>query len=123
MTTFSDERATSGKLSLAEILETFAGGGELPLKFSAYDGSSAGPDDAALGLAQSLRDQGRVDEARSLLAEAAPRYEGRGRYQNAERSDALRWDRIERLTVQDERYPQQKGRRLIDYLAGFGYRP
>ena len=50
MTTFSDERATSGKLSLAEILETFAGGGELPLKFSAYDGSSAGPDDAELGL-------------------------------------------------------------------------
>ena len=50
MTTFRDDRAVSGKLSLAEILETFAGGGELPLKFSAYDGSSAGPDDAELGL-------------------------------------------------------------------------
>ena len=37
------------KLTLAEILEIFAGG-RLPLKFTAYDGSSAGPDDAALGL-------------------------------------------------------------------------
>lgn len=36
---------------------------------------------------------------------------------------SFRVDRIERLTVQDERYPQQKGRRLIDYLAAFGYRP
>ena len=39
-----------GKLSLAEILEIFAAGDGLPLKFTAYDGSSAGPDDADLGL-------------------------------------------------------------------------
>jgi cyclopropane-fatty-acyl-phospholipid synthase len=37
------------KLTLAEILEIFAGG-QLPLRFSAYDGSTAGPDDAELGL-------------------------------------------------------------------------
>jgi len=39
----------AGKLTLAEILELFAGG-RLPLRFTAYDGSSAGPPDAALGL-------------------------------------------------------------------------
>ncbi len=52
MTTFRENEAHApGKLSLAEILEIFtAGGGELPLKFTAYDGSSAGPDDAELGL-------------------------------------------------------------------------
>ncbi|SFR70352.1 cyclopropane-fatty-acyl-phospholipid synthase [Agromyces sp. CF514] len=38
-----------GRLSLAEILEIFAGG-RLPLRFTAYDGSSAGPADAALGI-------------------------------------------------------------------------
>ncbi|AWB85723.1 class I SAM-dependent methyltransferase [Mycetocola zhujimingii] len=37
------------RLTLAEILEIFAGG-RLPLRFTAYDGSSAGPPDAALGL-------------------------------------------------------------------------
>lgn len=36
---------------------------------------------------------------------------------------SFRVDRIERLVVLDERYPQEKGRRLIDYLAMFGYRP
>src|SRR4029450_4884103 len=41
--------APAGKLTLAEILEIFAAG-QLPLKFSAYDGSTAGPDDAELGL-------------------------------------------------------------------------
>lgn len=51
MTTFRDNPAEeAGKLSLAEILEIFTAGGELPLKFSAYDGSSAGPKDAELGL-------------------------------------------------------------------------
>ena len=51
MTTFSDNPVqVPGKLSLAEILEIFNPGGELPLKFSAYDGSTAGPDDAELGL-------------------------------------------------------------------------
>ncbi|TFB54153.1 class I SAM-dependent methyltransferase [Cryobacterium tagatosivorans] len=38
-----------GKLTLAEILEILAGG-RLPLRFTAYDGSSAGPPDAPLGL-------------------------------------------------------------------------
>lgn len=48
MTTFKDH--TTGRLTLAEILELFADGNELPVKFTAYDGSSAGPDDAELGL-------------------------------------------------------------------------
>ena len=39
----------AGKLTLAEILELFAGG-RLPLRFTAYDGSSAGPPDAPLGI-------------------------------------------------------------------------
>jgi cyclopropane-fatty-acyl-phospholipid synthase len=52
MTTYEEQTSssgTSGKLSLAEILEIFARG-QLPLKFTAYDGSTAGPDDATLGL-------------------------------------------------------------------------
>lgn len=54
MTTFR-ERATDaadnseGRLTLAEILEIFSAG-RLPLKFTAYDGSTAGPEDAVLGL-------------------------------------------------------------------------
>jgi len=40
---------TQGKLTLAQIMEILAGG-RLPLRFSAYDGSSAGPIDAPLGL-------------------------------------------------------------------------
>jgi cyclopropane-fatty-acyl-phospholipid synthase len=51
MTTFRDHTThAQGRLNLAEILEIFAAGGELPLKFTAYDGSSTGPDDAELGL-------------------------------------------------------------------------
>ncbi|BBZ11614.1 class I SAM-dependent methyltransferase [Mycobacterium branderi] len=53
MTTIKEARAHSsvtGKLSLAEILAIFTEGGQQPLKFTAYDGSSAGPDDAVLGL-------------------------------------------------------------------------
>src|SRR4029453_13930993 len=52
MTTFRETRAQPAparKLTLAEILEIFLAG-HLPLKFSAYDGSTAGPDDAELGL-------------------------------------------------------------------------
>ncbi|MBU9767060.1 methyltransferase domain-containing protein [Mycobacterium sp. TNTM28] len=51
MTTFKEHstHTTEGRLSLAEILEIFAAG-QLPLKFTAYDGSSAGPADATLGL-------------------------------------------------------------------------
>ena len=48
MTTFR-ETTEAPKLTLAEILEIFASGSR-PLKFTAYDGSSAGPDDADLGL-------------------------------------------------------------------------
>jgi cyclopropane-fatty-acyl-phospholipid synthase len=52
MMTFKEHTTSPvlGRLSLAQILEIFAAGGDLPLKFTAYDGSSAGPDDAALGL-------------------------------------------------------------------------
>ncbi len=39
----------AGKLTLAEILELFADG-RLPMRFTAYDGSSAGPPDAAFGV-------------------------------------------------------------------------
>ena len=54
MTTFRERPADAtdpadGRLTLAEILEIFASGTQ-PLKFTAYDGSSAGPDDAELGL-------------------------------------------------------------------------
>ncbi len=64
MTTFEDETAdaadqtdsggaddahATGKLTLAEVLEIFAGG-RLPLRFTAYDGSSAGPADAPFRL-------------------------------------------------------------------------
>jgi cyclopropane-fatty-acyl-phospholipid synthase len=51
MTTYKDDSAqAAGKLTLAEILEIFTAGDDLPLKFTAYDGSSAGPADAQLGL-------------------------------------------------------------------------
>ncbi|MBO0681085.1 class I SAM-dependent methyltransferase [Mycolicibacterium sp. S2-37] len=45
----SEQNAPERKLTLAEVLEVFAAGQE-PLRFTAYDGSSAGPPDAALGL-------------------------------------------------------------------------
>ena len=55
--TATDDATTDGakrtdserKLTLAEILEILAGG-TLPLRFTAYDGSSAGPPDAPFGL-------------------------------------------------------------------------
>jgi cyclopropane-fatty-acyl-phospholipid synthase len=55
MTTYKDpttgrEPTQSDRLTLAEILEIFTAGNELPLKFTAYDGSTAGPVDAQLGL-------------------------------------------------------------------------
>jgi len=51
MTTFRESAAltSTNKMTLAEILEVFAEG-RLPLRFTAYDGSCAGPDDAELGL-------------------------------------------------------------------------
>ena len=54
MTTFKDPtHAPDRKLTLAEILEIFAAG-RLPLKFTAYDGSTAGPEDAELGPMRSV---------------------------------------------------------------------
>ncbi|WP_343602744.1 class I SAM-dependent methyltransferase [Mycobacterium sp.] len=51
MTTIKEPAsATNGKLTLAEILALCAHGKRQPLKFTAYDGSTAGADDAALGL-------------------------------------------------------------------------
>jgi cyclopropane-fatty-acyl-phospholipid synthase len=51
MTTYKERetQAPARKLTLAEILEIFAAG-RMPLKFTAYDGSSAGPDEATIGL-------------------------------------------------------------------------
>ncbi len=51
MTTFKEREAHtfSNKMTLAQILEVLAEG-QLPLRFTAYDGSSAGPDDATVGL-------------------------------------------------------------------------
>ena len=40
----------TGKLSLAEVLEIVTGGRRSSLKFTAYDGSSAGAEEASLGL-------------------------------------------------------------------------
>lgn len=55
MTTYKDSHTPIGhlngaqKLSIAEILETVADG-DIPLRFTAYDGSAAGPTDAEYGL-------------------------------------------------------------------------
>ena len=45
----TEKTETAGKFTLAEVLEILSGG-RLPLRFTAYDGSSAGPPDAAFGL-------------------------------------------------------------------------
>ena len=50
MTTFKEQTRTTGKLGLAQILAIFAEGSQQPLRFTAYDGSTAGPDDATVGL-------------------------------------------------------------------------
>jgi cyclopropane fatty-acyl-phospholipid synthase-like methyltransferase len=54
MTTTREPRQTThlagGKLSMAEVLALFTATGRQPLKFTAYDGSTAGSEDAALGL-------------------------------------------------------------------------
>ncbi len=49
-TTKEPRRAGIGKLSMAEVLEVFAATGRQPLRFTAYDGSIAGNEDAELGL-------------------------------------------------------------------------
>ena len=53
MTAIRRVRRASHKLSMAEILEIFTATGRQPLRFTAYDGSSAGDDDAELGLGSS----------------------------------------------------------------------
>ena len=56
MTTYKENSASARdntpaeRLTLAEILEIFTAGDDSSLKFTAYDGSSAGRDDAELGL-------------------------------------------------------------------------
>jgi cyclopropane-fatty-acyl-phospholipid synthase len=51
MTTTSEpERIAAGKLSMAEVLALFTATAGQPLRFTAYDGSTAGSDDAVLGL-------------------------------------------------------------------------
>jgi cyclopropane-fatty-acyl-phospholipid synthase len=50
MTTTREPHRTSRKLSMAEILEIFAATGREHLRFTAYDGSTAGREDAELGL-------------------------------------------------------------------------
>jgi cyclopropane-fatty-acyl-phospholipid synthase len=49
-TTREPYRAMTGKLNMAEVLALFTATGRQPLKFTAYDGSTAGSDDAELGL-------------------------------------------------------------------------
>jgi cyclopropane-fatty-acyl-phospholipid synthase len=50
MTAIRESARASHKLSMAEILAIFTATGQQPLKFTAYDGSCAGDDDAELGL-------------------------------------------------------------------------
>jgi cyclopropane-fatty-acyl-phospholipid synthase len=50
MTAIGESARASHKLSMAEVLAIFTATGQQPLRFTAYDGSSAGDDDAELGL-------------------------------------------------------------------------
>ena len=51
MTTIKESATTTtGKLSLAEVLAVVTGGAERSLRFTAYDGSTAGPETAVLGM-------------------------------------------------------------------------
>jgi cyclopropane fatty-acyl-phospholipid synthase-like methyltransferase len=50
VTATREPQRTTGKLSMAEVLAIFTATGRHPLKFTAYDGSTAGTDDAELGL-------------------------------------------------------------------------
>ncbi|MDQ3601186.1 MAG: SAM-dependent methyltransferase, partial [Actinomycetota bacterium] len=49
MTTLPPRRATSQRLSLAQIVDTLIEG-ELPFRFTGYDGSSGGAPDAPVGM-------------------------------------------------------------------------
>jgi len=48
--TEASQKPTNGRLGLAEILVLLSGGGQPPVKVTAYDGSSVGPDDATLAV-------------------------------------------------------------------------
>jgi cyclopropane-fatty-acyl-phospholipid synthase len=48
--TSQSKRSSTGKLTMAEVLAIFTTNGGQPLRFTAYDGSTAGPVDAILGL-------------------------------------------------------------------------
>src|ERR1700758_3592161 len=51
MTTIKESATTTtGKLTLAEVLAIVTGGAKRSLRFTAYDGSSAGPETAVLGM-------------------------------------------------------------------------
>src|ERR1700737_3499000 len=51
MTTIKETATTrTGKLSLAEVLAIVTGGAKRSLRFTAYDGSTAGPETAVLGM-------------------------------------------------------------------------
>src|SRR6201997_3909129 len=51
MTTIKESATTTtGKLSLADVLAMVTGGAKRSLRFTAYDGSSAGPESAVLGM-------------------------------------------------------------------------
>src|SRR5271163_1506406 len=51
MTTIKESTTTmTGKLSLADVLAIVTGGAKRSLRFTAYDGSSAGPETAVLGM-------------------------------------------------------------------------
>lgn len=50
MATYTHTHPADGKLGLADVLVLLAGGGQPKIKVTAYDGSSAGPDDAELGV-------------------------------------------------------------------------
>ncbi|WP_211243924.1 class I SAM-dependent methyltransferase [Mycobacterium genavense] len=49
-TTKEPDHSTKRKLNMAEVLEIFTASGGHPLKFTAYDGSTAGSADATMGL-------------------------------------------------------------------------
>lgn len=50
ITTQVERALGTNQLGLAEVLRLLAGGGDPPIKITAYDGSSVGPDDAELGV-------------------------------------------------------------------------
>ena len=72
-TTREPDRATAGKLSMAEVLEVFTATGRHPLKFTAYDGSSAGNDDAAVGPGSSIVPRRHLPGDRPRRARPGPR--------------------------------------------------